>query len=74
MGQGVKPDVLPLELTAGDWLVMASDGVTGAEDDWVAQALEEWEGDSPRVLAQQLLEGCATGRPVRTTRRWWPSS
>ena len=69
VGQGVKPDVLPLELTAGDWLVMASDGVTGAEDDWVAQALEEWEGDSPRVLAQQLLEGCAhreTGQDDKT--------
>lgn len=56
-GGGVRPDVLALEVTAGDWLVMASDGVTGGSEDWVEQALAAWEGASPRVLAQQLLEG-----------------
>lgn len=68
-GYGVKPDVLPLEMGAGDWLVMASDGVTGCGEDWVADALTAWEGDSPRLLAQQLLEGCAhreTGRDDKT--------
>lgn len=58
-GHGVKPDVLPLEAGDGDWLVMASDGVTGCGEDWIADALSAWEGDSPRLLAQQLLEGCA---------------
>lgn len=62
-GCGVRPDVLALEVRAGDWLVMASDGVTGGEEDWIAEALDAWEGDSPRLLAQQLLEGC-THRPA----------
>lgn len=58
-GNGARPDVLPLELKAGDWLVMASDGVAGGEEDWLAKFLVQWEGDSPRLLAQQLIEGCA---------------
>lgn len=68
-GGGVKPDVLPVELSAGDWLVMASDGVTGCGEDWIAGALSAWEGDSPRLLAQQLLEGCThreTGQDDKT--------
>ena len=68
-GENVRPDVLPLEAGDGDWIVMASDGVTGGEEDWVAEALEQWEGDSPRLLAQQLLEGCLrreTGQDDKT--------
>lgn len=57
-GENVRPDVLPVEVSSGDWIVMASDGVTGGEEDWIAETLEKWEGDSPRLLAQQLLEGC----------------
>jgi len=60
-GGGV-PDVLPLSLSPGDWLVMASDGVTGGEDSWVSDALIHWEGDSPRLLARDLLEGAAARR------------
>ena len=65
----VKPDVLPVEVAAGDWLVMASDGVTGCGEDWISDALTQWEGDSPRLLAQQLLEGCThreTGQDDKT--------
>lgn len=68
-GDSVRPDVLPLEAGDGDWIVMASDGVTGGEEDWVAETLEKWEGDSPRLLAQQLLEGCLhreTGQDDKT--------
>ena len=62
--QNSRPDVLPLKLSAGDWLVMASDGVTGTEDDWVAAHLQSWEGDSPRLLARDLLEGASARRTV----------
>lgn len=68
-GENVRPDVLPLEAGDGDWIVMASDGVTGSEGDWIAETLEHWEGDSPRLLAQQLLEGCfrrETGQDDKT--------
>lgn len=54
---GSCPDVLPLRLAAGEWLVMVSDGVAGTEDDWIPAALASWEGDSPRQLARALLDG-----------------
>lgn len=51
-----EPDVFPLELQAGDCLVMVSDGVSaGREDGWLQQALEQFDGLSPQELAQQLL-------------------
>lgn len=68
-GDEVRPDVIPLEAGDGDWLVMASDGVTGGEEDWIEHTLAQWEGDSPRLLAQQLLEGCLhreTGQDDKT--------
>lgn len=58
LGDG-QPDVLPLKLAAGDWLVMASDGVAGAEDGWISDVLKAWEGSSPRLLAHNLLDGAA---------------
>lgn len=58
LGNG-QPDVLPLKLSSGDWLVMASDGVAGAEDEWISDALKTWEGESPRLLAHTLLDGAA---------------
>ena len=68
-GEGARPDVLPVDVSSGDWIVMASDGVTGGEEDWIAETLAQWEGDSPRLLAQQLLEGCLrreTGQDDKT--------
>lgn len=68
-GEGARPDVLPVDVSSGDWIVMASDGVTGGEEDWITETLEKWEGDSPRLLAQQLLEGCLhreTGQDDKT--------
>jgi len=56
---GGTPDVLPISLSPGDWLVMASDGVTGGEDGWVCDALTHWEGESPRLLARDLLDGAS---------------
>ena len=50
------PDVLPLELKAGDWAVMVSDGITsGREDRWLHTVLEEFDGLSPQQLAQKIL-------------------
>lgn len=56
LGSG-EPDVLPVKLEPGDWLVMASDGVVGTEDAWIPDALNAWEGESPRLLAHSLLDG-----------------
>ncbi len=56
---GGAADVLQVKLGAGDWLVMASDGVAGAEDSWLTDTLATWEGESPRQLAQDLMEGSA---------------
>ena len=51
-----EPDVFPLELQAGDCVVMVSDGITaGQEDGWLRQALEEFDGLSPQELAGRLL-------------------
>lgn len=66
--QGGAPDVLPLRLDAGDWLVMASDGVAGPEDEWITDALAAWEGDSPRQLAQELLEGATRRQSAKDDR------
>ena len=62
LGNG-QPDISPLKLTAGDWLIMASDGVAGAEDGWILDALKAWEGDSPRSLAGDLLGGASHRQP-----------
>ena len=55
LGPG-EADAFPLELQAGDWVVMVSDGVTsGREDGWLHTALEEFDGLSPRQLAQKIM-------------------
>lgn len=66
--QGSTADVIHLKLSAGDWLIMASDGVTGGEDSWIIDALQNWEGGSPRQLAQDLLEGAAQRQLVKDDR------
>lgn len=51
-----EPDRFPLELAAGDCLVMVSDGVTsGQGDQWLRAALSEFDGQSPRALADRIL-------------------
>jgi len=52
----MDPDVFPLELHAGDCVVMLSDGVcAGQEDGWLKKDLDEFDGRSPQDLAQRLL-------------------
>lgn len=51
-----EPDVFPVELKAGDCVVMVSDGVSsGREDGWLRQTLERFDGLSPQELAQQIM-------------------
>lgn len=51
-----EADVFPLEMDAGDCLVMVSDGVSsGREDGWLLSAVAAFDGLSPRELAQQIL-------------------
>ena len=51
-----EPDVFPMEVQAGDCIVMVSDGITaGREDGWLRQALEQFDGLSPQELARKIL-------------------
>ena len=51
-----NPDVTGLTLQQGDWVLLVSDGVAGTQSDlWVQEALEKFEGDSPKDLANQLM-------------------
>ncbi len=55
LGSGA-PDVFHRALIAGDCVVMVSDGITeGGGDGWLCQALEGFDGASPRALAQEIL-------------------
>ncbi len=54
---GAAPDVNRLQLSPGDVVLLISDGVADSrEDGWVRAALAEFDGDSPKELALQLLE------------------
>lgn len=49
-------DRFPLRLDPGDWVVMASDGVCGPdEDSWLMDKLRTFDGPSPKDLARALL-------------------
>ncbi len=52
----MDPDVFPLELHAGDCVVMLSDGVcAGTEDAGLQSALADFDGLSPQELSRRLL-------------------
>lgn len=52
-----EPDRFVLKLEAGDCVVMVSDGVTsGKDDDWLKELLGGFDGLSPRVLADCILQ------------------
>ena len=52
-----EPDRFVLKLEAGDCVVMVSDGVTsGKEDEWLKKLLAGFDGLSPRVLADCILQ------------------
>ncbi len=53
-----SPDVTALALAPGDCVLLVSDGVADMEDDgWLRELLTGYEGDSPKELARQVMEG-----------------
>lgn len=53
---GMKADIFPQRLGAGDWVVLVSDGVVSQrEDGWLRHLLEEYQGTSPQELAAMVL-------------------
>ncbi len=53
---GMKADIFPQQLGAGDWVVLVSDGVVSQrEDGWLRHLLEEYQGTSPQELAAMVL-------------------
>jgi len=53
---GMKADIFPQQLGAGDWVVLVSDGVVSQrEDGWLRHLLEGYEGTSPQELAATIL-------------------
>ena len=54
---GGEPDRFALKLEAGDCIVMVSDGVTsGTNDEWLKELVGSFDGLSPRVLADCILQ------------------
>lgn len=54
---GGEPDRFTLKLEAGDCVVMVSDGVTsGQGDGWLRELLSGFDGLSPRILADCILQ------------------
>ena len=53
---GEAPDCTPLDLAAGDLVVLLSDGVADSQEDgWVRELLSAFPGDSPKDLAQSIM-------------------
>ncbi len=56
IGSG-EPDRFSLKMEAGDCIVMVSDGITsGKGDEWLKDLLSGFDGLSPRVLADCILQ------------------
>lgn len=52
-----KPDVTGVELSAGDCVLLVSDGVCDAgEDGWLRELMESFDGESPKELARMVME------------------
>ena len=59
-GEGSAPDTAQVQLEAGDWVVLVSDGVAGGESDvWLREQIAAFAGESPRELTQALLDESA---------------
>ena len=53
----VSPDVTPLELKPGDWVLLVSDGVADPEEDgWLRELLEKSGEEKPKDLARLVME------------------
>ena len=52
----IRPDCTRLKLEPGDCVLLASDGICGAEeDDWLRKRLAVFDGNSPKELARDLI-------------------
>lgn len=61
--EGGAPDESRFRLSAEDFVLLVTDGVTdGQEDEWLRSLLEHYDGESPRALAQQVLSSPGAGR------------
>ena len=59
-GEFVKPDMTRFRAEEGDWIVLLTDGVTGAGSDmFLREHLASYEGLSPGELADQLMAASA---------------
>lgn len=54
-GGPAGPDLQTFQLDPGDCLVMLTDGVAEGEDQWLRDALLDFDGDSPAALAEALV-------------------
>ncbi len=56
---GILPEVRfaksEKQMDAGDLLVLVSDGVTAAGTDWLCDAVENFAGNDPQLLAEQIV-------------------
>ena len=60
-GQPGSPDVTRLTLSAGDCVLLVSDGVSAGESDlWIRERLAAFDGESPRELAGALITESGT--------------
>ena len=54
--QRTSPDRFPIHLSPGDCVLMVSDGVAGTgEDGWLRERFAQFQGDSPKELAADLI-------------------
>ena len=54
---GSHPDITRLRLESGDYVLLVSDGVAGGGDDmWIRERLSAFTGDSPKDLANALIQ------------------
>ena len=66
-GGSGRPDCVRLRLEPGDCVLMASDGVCGAQDDgWLRRRLEDFTGEDPKELARALVHGGPEAADDRT--------
>ncbi len=63
---GILPEVRfaksEKQLDAGDLLVLVSDGVTAAGTEWLCDMVENFAGNDPQLLAEQIVERAVRDR------------
>ncbi len=58
-----QPEVTRFRLSAEDFVLMVTDGITdGTGDEWLKAMLSHYQGESPRELAQAVLSSPGAGR------------